>query len=114
VLASLGLSLSQVVELKLVWVRVVNRIMGVLYSSTGSWVSSVLCVTNEDIGAVPDLADHSTLMYPFIFQEGIAEQSYMIQLVGAAEKAKILADEEQLLSDLCAYRKVLCLPHVEH
>jgi hypothetical protein len=94
--------------------------MGVLYSchgsglSTGSWVSSVLCVTNEDIGAVPDLADHSTLMYPFIFQEGIAEQSYMIQLVGAAEKAKILADEEQLLSDLCAYRKVLCLPHVEH
>jgi hypothetical protein len=71
-------------------------------------------VTNDDIGAVPDLADHSTLMYPFIFQEGIAEQSYMIQLVGAAEKAKILADEEQLLSDLCAYRKVLCLSHVEH
>jgi hypothetical protein len=71
-------------------------------------------VTNDDIGAVPDLADHSTLMYPFIFQEGIAEQSYMIQLVGAAEKAKILADEVQLLSDLCAYRKVLCLSHVEH
>lgn len=34
-------------------------------------------VTNEDIGAVPN----SSLLYPFIFKEGIAEQSYMIQLI---------------------------------
>src|SRR5258706_1118565 len=31
-------------------------------------------MTNEDIGAVPN----SSLLYPFIFKEGIAEQSYMI------------------------------------
>jgi hypothetical protein len=43
-------------------------------------------------------------------QQGINEQSYMIQLIGAAEKAKIVAEEKTLLSDLCAYRDVLCLP----
>jgi hypothetical protein len=50
-------------------------------------------ITNEDIGAVPDLSDHSTLLYPFIDKQGNAEQSYMIQLIGEAEKARILADE---------------------
>ena len=35
--------------------------------------------------------------------------SYMIQLVGEAEKATILADEAPLLHDLCAYRDVLCI-----
>jgi hypothetical protein len=67
-------------------------------------------LTNEDIGAAPDLSVHSTLVYPFIDKQGIAEQSYMIQLVGEAEKAKIMADEKTLISDLCAYRDVLCLP----
>ena len=62
-------------------------------------------ITNEDIGAVPN----SSLLYPFIFKEGIAEQSYMIQLIGEAEKAKIMADEEPLLDALCAYRDVLCV-----
>lgn len=66
--------------------------------------------TNEDIGAVPN----SSLLYPFIFKEGIAEQSYMIQLIGEAEKAQIMADEKTLLSDLCAYRDVLCLPTMKH
>ena len=70
-------------------------------------------VTNEDIGARPDLAVHSSLMYPFIDKQGIAEQSYMIQLIGDAEKAKILADEKSLLADLCAYRDVLCLPDMK-
>ena len=66
-------------------------------------------VTNEDIGALPDLADHSSLLNPFIDRQGHGEQSYMIQLVGAAEKARIVADEKALLDALCAYRDVLCL-----
>jgi hypothetical protein len=66
--------------------------------------------TNEDIGAVPDLRVHASLLYPFIDRQGINEQSYMIQLIGAAEKAKIMDDEKSLLRDLCAYRDVLCLP----
>jgi hypothetical protein len=68
-------------------------------------------ITNEDIGAVPNLNDPSSLRYPFIDRQGIAEQSYMIQLVGETEKAKIMADEKTLLDDLCAYRDVLCLHH---
>jgi len=66
-------------------------------------------VTNEDIGAGP----HSFPLYPFIFKEGIAEQSYMIQMLGEAERAKIIADEKTLLGDLCAYRDVLCLPKMK-
>ena len=71
-------------------------------------------VTNEDIGAVPDLGVPSSLVYPFIDKQGNAEQSYMIQLVGEAEKARIMADEKSLLDDLCAYRDVLCLPDKKH
>lgn len=66
-------------------------------------------ITNEDIGAAPDLANPSSLLNPFIDRQGNAEQSYMIQMVGETEKAKILADEKPLLDDLCAYRDVLCL-----
>jgi hypothetical protein len=68
-------------------------------------------ITNEDIGAVPNLSLHSSLLYPFIDKQGIAEQSYMIQLIGEAEKAKIMADEKTLLDDLCAYLDFLCLPN---
>lgn len=71
-------------------------------------------ITNEDIGAVPDLSDPSSLLHPFIDRQGNAEQSYMIQLVGEAEKARILADEKDLLHDLCAYRDVLCLTDMKH
>jgi hypothetical protein len=66
-------------------------------------------VTNEDIGAAPDLADMSSLRLPFIDRQGIAEQSYIIQLLGEAETARIFARERALLDDLCAYRAVLCL-----
>jgi hypothetical protein len=38
----------------------------------------------------------------------------MIQLIGETEKARILADEQRLLEDLCAYRDVLCLAHKQH
>lgn len=71
-------------------------------------------ITNEDIGAVPDLGDPASLLNPFIDRQGNAEQSYMIQLIGDAEKAKILADEKTLLDDLCAHRDILCLSHTEH
>jgi hypothetical protein len=67
-------------------------------------------LTNEDIGVRPD----SNPFYPFIFKEGIAEQSYMIHLIGEAEQAKIMADEKTLLHDLCAYRDVLCVPNRKH
>jgi len=71
-------------------------------------------ITNEDIGAVPNLSVHSSLLYPFIDKQGIAEQSYIIQLIGEAEKAKIMADEQPLLDDLCAYRDVLCVSSKKH
>lgn len=70
--------------------------------------------TNEDIGALPELADRATLVYPFIDRQGNGEQTYMIQMMGEAEKAKILADEKVLIHDLCAYRDVLCLPEMKH
>jgi hypothetical protein len=66
-------------------------------------------ITNEDIGAVPNLGVPASLRYPFIDKQGNVEQSYMIQFVGEAEKAKILADEKALLDDLCTYRDLLCL-----
>lgn len=71
-------------------------------------------VTNEDIGAIPDLADPASLLNPFIDRQGNAEQSYMIQLIGETEKAKILEEEKGLIHDLCAYRDVLCLAHMKH
>ncbi len=71
-------------------------------------------ITNEDIGAVPNLSVHSSLQYPFIDKQGIAEQSYMIQLIGEAEKDRIMADEKTLISDLCGYRDFLCLSHKKH
>jgi hypothetical protein len=66
-------------------------------------------VTNADVGAAPDLTDHASLSWPFIDTQGNAEQSYLIHMVGEAEKAKILDDEQPLLAALCAYRDVLCL-----
>lgn len=71
-------------------------------------------ITNEDIGAAPDFNVHATLLYPFVDKQGNAEQSYMIQMAGAAETAKIMADEKRLIDALCAYRDVLCLAHPKH
>jgi len=62
-------------------------------------------VSQKDIGAAPPPSP-----YPFILDEG--PHGYMIQLIGATETAKILADQHSLLADLCAYRSSLCLkPH---
>ncbi|PLP57863.1 hypothetical protein CYK37_16675 [Mesorhizobium loti] len=71
-------------------------------------------VTNDDLGAKPDLAQYTTLLSPFIDRQGAPEHSYIIQLVGDAEKAKILVDQKTLLDDLCAYRDILCLTHTDH
>jgi hypothetical protein len=70
--------------------------------------------TNADIGAAPDLADPASLHHPFIDRQGTAEQSYMLQLVGDAEKARILTDEQSLRDALCAYRDLLCLAEERH
>lgn len=71
-------------------------------------------LTNAEIGAAPDFTDFDSLLYPFVDKQGNPEHSYMIQMIGAAEKAKILAEHKQLLADLCAYRDLLCLDHMEH
>lgn len=71
-------------------------------------------VTNEDIGAKPDFTVRASLLYPFIDQHGIPEQTYLIQLMGDAETAKILADDKALVDELCAYRDVLCLSYEKH
>jgi len=71
-------------------------------------------ISNADIGAKPDLADPATLVYPLIDRQGNGEQSYMVQLLGEAEKANILADEQELLHALCAHREVLCLAGMKH
>ena len=67
-------------------------------------------LTDEDIGSGPS----SFPVYPFVFKEGIAEQSYMIQMIGEAERNRIMADEKPLLDELCGYRDVLCVSHKQH
>jgi hypothetical protein len=64
-------------------------------------------LTDEDIGSAPS----SFPLYPFVFKEGIAQQSYIIQVLGEAERARIIADEKPLLDELCGYRDVLCVSH---
>jgi hypothetical protein len=64
---------------------------------------------NADIGAKPNLADHASLQWPFADQQGLPEHTYFIQMIGAAEKARILRDEKPLLDALCAHHHVLCL-----
>jgi len=66
-------------------------------------------LTNADVGAMPDFADPASLRWPFVDRQGIAEHSYLIQMVGETEKARILAEEQALVDDLCAHRAVLCL-----
>ena len=45
--------------------------------------------------------------YPFVFEPG--PHGYIIQRLGEAESAKIVADEAELVSELCSYRSALCL-----
>jgi hypothetical protein len=71
-------------------------------------------VSNEDIGAVPDLTVPSSLLNPLIDRQGNAEQSYVILMTGEAEKARILSTEKALVDELCAYRAILCLGDNKH
>jgi hypothetical protein len=71
-------------------------------------------VTNADIAAAPDFADPASLMNPFIDRQGNPEQSYMIQMVGKAEKDRIMAEEASLVNALCTYRDILCLHDIRH
>lgn len=71
-------------------------------------------LTNADIGAMPDLTSPATLMFPFVDRQGNDEQSYIIQMVGEAERARIVSEERTLLADLCSYRALLCLDGARH
>lgn len=71
-------------------------------------------ISNDDIGAKPNLQNPDSLSMPFIDTQGIAQQSYMIQLIGEMERGKILASEKELITALCAYRDVLCLTEHHH
>lgn len=66
-------------------------------------------VTNADIAATPDLSDLASLRHPFIDRQGNGEQSYMIQMLGETETAKVLTSEQDLVAALCTYRTFLCL-----
>lgn len=46
--------------------------------------------------------------YPFVFEPG--PHGYIIQRLGDSEAAKIVANEADLIKELCSYRSVLCLP----
>jgi hypothetical protein len=61
-------------------------------------------VSGADIGGMPC---PPCAPYPFVFEPG--PHGYIIQRLGDAESAKIVADEAELVSDLCSYRSVLCL-----
>jgi hypothetical protein len=45
--------------------------------------------------------------YPFVFEPG--PHGYIIQRLGDAESAKIVADEADLVHQLCSWRSSLCL-----
>lgn len=70
--------------------------------------------TNADIGAAPSLADPASLQHPFIDRQGNDEQSYIIQMVGDAEKSRIMSEEKALVDALCSYRSLLCLGEEKH
>jgi hypothetical protein len=61
-------------------------------------------VAAADIGAQPC---PPCAPYPFVFEPG--PHGYIIQRLGDAETAKILADEAPLVTELCSHRSALCL-----
>lgn len=65
-------------------------------------------VKNTDIGGEPGS------QYPFVLPQGPGPHDVIILLVGETEKAKILAESRDLLKELCAYRKYLCLDMESH
>ena len=51
-------------------------------------------------------------IYPYIFDQG--PLGYMIVNLGETEKATILKESQDLLKDLCAFRKELCVTSAVH
>jgi hypothetical protein len=66
-------------------------------------------LADADIAGTPGLEP----LRAFIFEEGLPQQRYMVVFAGEAELARIRSDEKALLSDLCAYRSVLCTPSTQ-
>jgi hypothetical protein len=61
-------------------------------------------VTAAEVGGMPC---PPCAPYPFLFEPG--PHGYMIQRLGDAESAKIVADEVELVRELCSYKSALCL-----
>jgi hypothetical protein len=61
-------------------------------------------VTDAEVGGMPC---PPCVPYPFVFESG--PHGYVIQRLGDSEAAKIVADEAELVKELCSYRSVLCL-----
>ena len=59
-------------------------------------------VTDADIGGKP------FSLYPFMLKMGPGRDDVIIMLVGETEKAAILSESKDLLTDLCSYRSYLC------
>lgn len=59
-------------------------------------------VSDEDIGGKP--FSH----YPFMLRMSPGRDDVIIMLVGETEKASILLESKDLLSDLCSYKNYLC------
>jgi hypothetical protein len=59
-------------------------------------------VTDADIGGKPFSA------YPFMLKMSTRRDDVIILLVGETEKAAILSESKDLLTDLCSYRSYLC------
>jgi len=60
-------------------------------------------VKDADVGGKPGSP------CPFVVPQGPGPHDVIVLLVGQAEKTKIVADSADLVSELCSYRKFLCL-----
>lgn len=61
-------------------------------------------VTAADVGGLPC---PPCAPYPFVFEPG--PHGYIIQRLGDAESARIVADQADLLKELCSYKSALCI-----
>jgi hypothetical protein len=61
-------------------------------------------VAAADVGGLPC---PPCAPYPFVFEPG--PHGYLIQRLGDAESARIIADQAGLVNELCSYRSALCL-----
>jgi len=60
-------------------------------------------VKDADIGGKPGGA------YPFMVPQGPGAHDVIVLVMGETEKAKVIRESKDLLQELCAYRKELCL-----